>query len=37
MEVFRMKPRDQIFISAYIKLWGWAEMESSAGTLTTNA
>ena len=26
---------DWTFISAYILLWGWAEMKFSAGTLTT--
>ena len=26
---------DWIFISAHILLWGWAEMEFPAGTLTT--
>jgi len=26
---------DWIYISALIPLWGWAEMEFSAGTLTT--
>ena len=26
---------DWIYISALILLWGWAEMKSSAGTLTT--
>ena len=26
---------DWIYISALILMWGWAEMKSSAGTLTT--
>ena len=27
MEVFSLQLRDQIFVSAYIKLWGWAKMK----------
>jgi len=35
IEVPRLNVDDWIFISAHILLWGWAEMKSSAGTLTT--
>ena len=27
MKVFSLQLRDQIFVFAYIKLWGWAEMK----------